>query len=384
MLNSNALDVLRSPVAEARSTGGRALALLFGLCAVIALGSLVIALAPYVGGKGTLSSSQSRMLEIAPSRSIVGAPIAPGSTTAGTQEYARPPRAGGIDLPTSSGIARLPVAATVPESGMPQRTGEPAWKLSAFTGSNDYWGVSPANDRATENFASQPSYLGAQFAQESIPGDLDVRTNAPIGQLAGSADAGATARQPSPELPTAFGPLKLTVSGNEWRLGMEFRGGNQAAVIYPLWTPLQDFGFEPTGGVAIRTPRGLEVGGTTYGLHAFQSVVTRSARLFAGVTSHGPVVGAQFPNGDVTGSLSFLVSGGQLRAAATVALPHRGLRLSYTQSPNGDSLVWLSYTPLGGPPATRPSVTNGTWTRPTPPYPGYPTPPAPDPLTSAN
>lgn len=384
MLNSSALDVLRTPVAEPRRTGGRILPLLFGLCAVLALGSLLIALAPYVGGEGTLPVSQSRMLEIAPSKPIVAAPIAPGSTAAGTREYARPPQAGGIDLPMSSGIARLPVAATVPGSGMPQRTSEPAWKLSTFTDSNDPWVVSPAQERATENFASQPLHLGAQSAQESIPGDLDVRINAPIGQPSGSADTGATARQPSPELPTAFGPLKLTVSGNEWRLGMEFRGGTQAAVIYPLWTPLQDFGFEPTGGVALRTTRGLEIGGTSYGLHAFQSVVTPSARLFAGVTSHGPVVGAQFPNGDVTGSLSFLVSGGQLRAAATVALPHRGLRLSYTQSPNGDSLVWLSYTPLGGSPATRPSVTNGTWTRPTPPYPGYPTPPAPDPLTPAN
>lgn len=144
-----------------------------------------------------------------------------------------------------------------------------------------------------------------------------------------------------------FGPLTLATSNNEWRLSAA-TGGYQIAFASPLWTPLQDFGVESSSGIHARTPWGLEMFHTSAGVQVLQRIATSFGNVFAGYTPQGPVIGSQFGMNGVSWSLTALVSDGQVKTAAGVALQAGNLGIAYAVNPTGN-YVTLSYLPRGGP-----------------------------------
>ncbi|MGH2374943.1 MAG: hypothetical protein ACRDIC_15950 [bacterium] len=170
-----------------------------------------------------------------------------------------------------------------------------------------------------------------------------------------------------------MGRTRFTASAYEWRLSTQTQSGLQFSTGYPLATPLQWFGVEANGGVAMRTPGGLEVVGSTRGIQLYQYFTTPLGQLFGGITPQGPIAGGVFRTGNVTAIVGTLLSEGQPKVAGAIGLrlgdfsldymdtttdraigvrfSRAPLDISFARSSNStEAQLRLSYTPTSGGP----------------------------------
>lgn len=170
-----------------------------------------------------------------------------------------------------------------------------------------------------------------------------------------------------------MGSTRFSVGQNEWRLSTQTSNGLQFSTGYPLATPLQWFGVEANGGVAMRTPGGLEVVGSTRGIQVFQYFTTSFGQVFGGITPNGPIAGAVYRAGNLTAIVGTLLSEGQPRVAGGIGLrlgdfsldyldttsdravgirfSRAPLDISFARSSNSaESQLRLAYTPTSGGP----------------------------------
>jgi len=130
-------------------------------------------------------------------------------------------------------------------------------------------------------------------------------------------------------------------------------------VASALQTPLQDFDIDPSWGIQVTTPGGLQIIDTSLGVQILQYIDLSFGQLFAGITPQGPMSGLQFQGDTVSGNISALMSSGQIQAVGdvtvqagdfnfTAALTISDLQLGVAYTIRNGSTVQLSWSNRGG------------------------------------
>lgn len=140
-----------------------------------------------------------------------------------------------------------------------------------------------------------------------------------------------------------MGSTKFGVGQNAWWLTHQTSNGLQFSTGYPLATPLQWFGVEANGGVAMRTPGGLEIVGSTRGIQVFQYFTTSFGQVFGGITPNGPIAGAVYRTGNLTAIVGTLLSEDQPRVAGGIGLKFGDFNLDYLDT-TSDRAVGIRFS----------------------------------------
>lgn len=142
------------------------------------------------------------------------------------------------------------------------------------------------------------------------------------------------------------GGLEGAFSAKDWHFNVGNDDGISVLVASALQTPLDDFDVDPSSGVQITLPGGLQILGTSSGVDLVQFNVS-FGQAFAGVTPLGPIGGVQFDGDTVSGNISALASAGGTQIIGDVTVQAGDFTIT-SQATTSDFSLGVSHTIRNG------------------------------------